>query len=215
MQSTLAIARFRSSFLACVIFTSLWAGTPASAQDHPVTGIAPANEAIDTSKRHVELTLGYGITMTLAAHQRDDERRHCLFWSPRIELFSMSFDVAPPFRGTFELLGSIDLVTQFAPGGSYAFGFGPIFRYNVWTGSRVVPFLDFGFGLSPNDFGHPEQGGHFAFELQGGAGAQVFVADGLALTFEYRFHHISSAFIYEPNYGINSSVFSVGASLFF
>jgi hypothetical protein len=211
-----AFSPLRSSSLALVIMAAVMGGPPARAQDDAsAPGLAPSNEAIDTSKTHMELTLGYGITMSLAAHQRDDERRQFTILSPRIGLISKSLDVAPPLEGTFELLASMDLITQLSPGGSYAFGFGPIFRYDFWTGSRIVPFVDFGFGLAPNDFGHPEQGGHFAFELQGGAGAQVFVAEGVALTFEYRFHHISSAFIYEPNYGINSSVFSFGTSLFF
>ncbi|HZU97774.1 MAG TPA: acyloxyacyl hydrolase [Planctomycetota bacterium] len=211
MRSTLALPRL---LLAFAVMAPVTVGAPAHAQEG-ASGSAPSNEAIDTSKTHIELTLGYGITMSLAAHARDDERRQFTILSPRIGLMSKSVDVDPPLRGTFELLASVDLITQFSPGGSYAFGFGPIFRYDFWTGSRIVPFVDFGFGLAPNDFGHPEQGGHFAFELQGGAGAQVFVADGVALMFEYRFHHISSAFIYEPNYGINSSVFSFGTSIFF
>src|SRR5581483_8904060 len=186
MRRTTTIVELGASLPACVISLLLLVATPASAQSEAAAPeLAPSSEAIDTSKTHVELSLGYGITMSLAAHQRDDERRHFTILSPRIGLVSKSFDLEPPLKGTLELLASVDLITQFAPGGSYAFGFGPIFRYYFWTGSHVVPFLDFGFGLAPNDFGHPEQGGHFAFELQGGAGAQFFVAEGVALTVEY------------------------------
>jgi hypothetical protein len=38
---------------------------------------------------------------------------------------------------------------------------------------------------------------------------------GFALTVEYRFHHLSNASIYSPNAGINTHVFSLGASMFF
>jgi hypothetical protein len=216
MSSTHA-TRQTVRFLAVLALTFTCTITPALAQDteRAATSPAPANEAIDTSRRHIELSIGYGITFALAARFHDDEIRQFTVVSPRFGLFAHSFDIAPPLKGTFELMASLDLFSQFAPNGRTGFGFGPLFRYNFWTGTRVVPFLDFGFGLNPNDFGHPEQGGHFAFELQGGAGLQVFLVEGVALTLEYRFHHVSSAFIYEPNYGINTSVISVGTALFF
>ena len=188
----------------------LLAARPARADDGPRT-----DGALDPSKRRIELTVGYGHTMYFAAHAEDDLDRQFVFTSPRLGLLSLSVDLDAPLRGTFEILAGFDVLSQFHPWGGYAFGFGPVFRYDFWTGTPVVPFVDFGFGIAPNDFGRPEQGGHWAFELQGGVGVQLFLDDWIALVFEYRFHHVSSAFIYAPNYGINSSVFSFGPAFFF
>jgi lipid A 3-O-deacylase len=70
-------------------------------------------------------------------------------------------------------------------------------------------------GLAAHDLGRPEQGGHFAFQLQGGVGAHFILGETVAITLEYRFVHISSAFIYTPNKGINASILLGGLSFFF
>jgi hypothetical protein len=204
----------RLAALAALVLLIVAPPARAAESDAP-TAREVGREAIDTSKHRIELGLGYGITMTFANHVSYDERRQFVLVSPRLAFFATSLDVEPPFRGAFEVMAAVDVLSQFAPNGRYGVGVGPLFRYDFWTGSPVVPFLEFGCGLVAHDFGHPEQGGHFGFELQGGIGAQVFVEEAVALLIEYRFHHISSAFIYKPNNGINSSLFTIGAAIFF
>jgi hypothetical protein len=201
--------------ISIVVLAFVLTSALARGQETAPTSPAPANEAIESNKHRIELSLGYGITMTLANRQRYDERRHFLVVSPRLSLWAQSFDVDPPFKGTVEVLAALDFFQQFEPNQRYVVGVGPLLRYNFWTGTRVVPFLDFGIGVAPNDLGHPEQGGHFAFEIQGGFGAQVFVRETVALLFEYRLHHLSNAFLYNPNNGVNSSLFTFGAAVFF
>jgi opacity protein-like surface antigen len=94
-------------------------------------------------------------------------------------------------------------------------GFGFLLRWNFWTGTRVSPYVDGGAGLGYSDTGQPEEGGHFGFQLEVGLGVHVLLADPVALTFEYRFHHFSNADIYLPNFGINQSQLMAGVSLYF
>jgi len=55
----------------------------------------------------------------------------------------------------------------------------------------------------------------FEFNLQAGAGTHFFVQKDLALTFQYRFIHLSNAGMEFPNLGVNTSTFLLGFSWFF
>ncbi len=104
---------------------------------------------------------------------------------------------------------------QYNPHTAYLTGFTPLFRYNVATRSRWMPFLTAGAGLSLTDIGNPDLSTTFEFNLQAGTGVHYFWRRNSAITFEYRFLHLSNASIASPNLGVNSSVFSLGMSWFF
>jgi opacity protein-like surface antigen len=57
-----------------------------------------------------------------------------------------------------------------------------------------------------------EQGTQFNFLEQGAAGAHYYLNNNLAITADYRFRHVSNAGIDEPNGGINTSFFLLGAT---
>ena len=104
---------------------------------------------------------------------------------------------------------------QFSPTTQWLVGLTPHLRYNFATGTRVVPFIDLGAGVSATGIGHPDLSGTFEFNLQAGTGAHWFLRDNLALTIEGRFMHMSDASISKPNLGLNGITGLAGVTLFF
>jgi len=87
-------------------------------------------------------------------------------------------------------------------------------RYNFATGSRWVPFVDAGAGVTATGIGAPDLSGTFEFNLQAGGGVQWFLKENLAVTFEARYTHWSCAGIHEPNFGLNGVTGLLGIKLF-
>ncbi len=114
-------------------------------------------------------------------------------------------------EGGVELLGG----GQYYPRGAYLFGLTPLLRYNIATGSRWMPFMDAGAGVSATDIGRPDLGSVFEFNLQAGAGCHYFLKQNLALTLQYRIIHLSNARIATPNLGANASLVYLGIIRFF
>lgn len=119
------------------------------------------------------------------------------------------------YRGNWELRGELFGGAQFSPNTRWLVGLTPHLRYNFATGTRLVPFLDGGAGVSGTGIGRPDLGGRFQFNLQGGPGVLYFFEDNVALTLEARYLHISSASIYHPNNGVNTIMGFIGVSWFF
>jgi lipid A 3-O-deacylase len=119
------------------------------------------------------------------------------------------------WRGNWELLAQLFGGEQTYPSSAYFIGCGPLIRYDFAAGRRFVPFLDFGGGAAATDIRDGDLSTTFEFNLQAGAGAHLFVRDNLALTFQYRFMHLSNAGIKFPNLGVNNSTFLLGVSWFF
>ena len=69
---------------------------------------------------------------------------------------------------------------------------------------KLQPYVKAGAGFVYITQQTLEQGTQFNFIEYGGAGIHYFVFKNTALTFEYRFRHLSNADIEEPNAGINS-----------
>ena len=127
-------------------------------------------------------------------------------------------DVIAPdkwYRGNLELLVEVFGGAQFHPNGAYFVGLTPLLRYNFATGSRWVPFVNGGCGLSATNIDDGDISGTFQFNIQIGAGTHYFLTDRTALTIQYRWLHFSSAGIQEPNFGTNTQMFLIGASWFF
>jgi hypothetical protein len=118
------------------------------------------------------------------------------------------------YRGNWELLADLFGGYQFSPEGAYFIGLSPHIRYNFATGSRFIPFIDFGAGATATDIREPDLSTTFEFNLQGGGGLHYFLRDDLALTFQWRFIHFSNAGIKFPNTGVNNSTFLLGLSWF-
>jgi lipid A 3-O-deacylase len=104
---------------------------------------------------------------------------------------------------------------QFSPSDDWCFGFTPHLRYNLATGTRLVPFVDGGAGVTVVGVEQPDLSSTFEFNLQGGTGVHYFVRDNLAVAVEARYLHISDAGIRHPNDGLNGVGGMIGLTWFF
>ena len=118
------------------------------------------------------------------------------------------------FEGRLELFGGMQYHPEVDTDGWFV-GLTPHLRYNFATGTRLIPFLDAGAGVTAMGIGPPDVSGTFEFNLQASAGVRWFLRDDLALTGEVRYFHYSCAGLHEPNSGINNVAFLFGVSWFF
>jgi hypothetical protein len=119
------------------------------------------------------------------------------------------------YAGNFELRGEIFGGEQISLHDAYIVGATPVLRYTFATESRLVPFLDFGAGVTATDMKRPDLGSEFEFNSQGGPGIHFFWNKNLAITVQARLMHISNAGIRHPNNGVNVIRISGGISWFF
>ena len=107
---------------------------------------------------------------------------------------------------------------------AYGAGLAPIgLQLNFARRRRVQPFM--GGSLGFLYFGEPvpdnrsrifpdERGGQFNYTADFGGGVQVFTSSRRALTFGYKYHHISNNFRAPVNPGFDSNLFYAGFSIF-
>jgi lipid A 3-O-deacylase len=88
-------------------------------------------------------------------------------------------------------------------------------RYHFATGSRWVPFVSAGVGVAYTNIAGRDLSNGFQFNLQAGAGTHYFLQEGLALTLESRWSHLSNAGLNRPNTGLNSQMVFAGLSRFY
>lgn len=119
------------------------------------------------------------------------------------------------WRGNFEWRLEMIGASEFSPSVHYFVGLTPHLRYNFATGTRWIPFVDFGSGVSVTSVREPDLGGPFQFNSQASAGLNYFLKDNFALSLEGRFMHVSSAGIYQPNSGMNNVLVLMGVNWFF
>jgi hypothetical protein len=119
------------------------------------------------------------------------------------------------YHGNWEVRGELFGGVQFNPAGNWLVGLTPHLRYDFATGTRWVPFVDAGAGVTATGIRRPDLGGTFEFNEQVNFGVDWFVRDDIALTFEVGGMHVSSAGIYQPNSGLNCVKGMAGISWFF
>ena len=119
------------------------------------------------------------------------------------------------YRGNLEFRAELFGGSQFAPTSNWLLGVAPHLRYNFATGTRLVPYLDGGAGVTATSITAPDLSNTFEFNLQATMGAHWFVRDDLALTLEARYLHLSCAGISSPNLGLNAVVGLIELSFFF
>ena len=104
---------------------------------------------------------------------------------------------------------------QFDPDARWFVGLTLHLRYNFATGTRWVPFVDGGAGVTATSIGPPDLSGTFEFNLQPGTGVMWFLRDNLALSLEARYVHWSCAGLHKPNLGLNGVTGLLGITYFF
>jgi len=119
------------------------------------------------------------------------------------------------YRGNFEYRIELFGGAQYSPSTEWLVGLTPHLRYNFATGTRWIPFLDGGAGVTATGISHPDLGGTFEFNLQAGGGMHWFVRHNLALTGEVKYTHMSCAGIDKPNLGLNDILAYIGLTWFF
>jgi hypothetical protein len=119
------------------------------------------------------------------------------------------------YRGNFEFRLELFTGAQFSPSSEWFVGLTPHLRYNFATGTRWIPFVDAGAGVTATGIGPPDLSGTFEFNLQAGAGVYWFVKDNVALHLQGGYVHWSCAGIHKPNLGLNGIPTMFGITFFF
>lgn len=119
------------------------------------------------------------------------------------------------YRGNFEVLVQVFGAYQYHPSHAYAVGGAPLLRYNFCVGHRFVPYFDVGAGGTATDIRDGDLSTTFEFNLQSGIGVHYFIRDDLAITAQFRFMHLSNAYMNTPNQGVNTANLTLGLSWFF
>ncbi len=182
-----------------------------------VLGIAGTADAADTvnlesARCEYSLLAGYGIT-----HRGFGDTRTQVQTVDMIGRFGwfLSRDLGSGwYQGRHELLVELPLHLAVDPKvspmtGGYLLGSWKFTALENWA-----PYVFAGGGILYVDLGLPTMGSRLNFSYQGGAGLQYFIAPDTALSFEYRYHHISNAGTATPNEPLNSSKFLLGIAYY-
>jgi lipid A 3-O-deacylase PagL len=163
--------------------------------------------------RELAITLGAGPGEPILGSQSQHDMALAVFRAGRT--LSDTFEQDTFWEGHCEALGELFAATQYSPGLHYVVGVLPLLRYDFTHWEPLVPFCDLGAGLTLTDISRPDLSGDFQFNEQIGVGAHYLFGERTAVTFEYRFMHISNAGLKEPNHGVNANIFSAGLTWFF
>jgi lipid A 3-O-deacylase len=120
------------------------------------------------------------------------------------------------YRGQFEHVVELPLHLAVDPRTRIMTGGNLLAKWN-FTGlkeERLLPYVFAGGGVLFVDLGLPTMGSRLDFSYGGGTGLQYLIRKDLAVSAEYRYHHISNAGTAEPNEPLNSSKFLLGISVF-
>ncbi len=119
------------------------------------------------------------------------------------------------YRGNLEFRLELFTGAQFSPTCEWLVGLTPQLRYNFATGTRWIPFVDVGAGVTATSIGPPDLSGTFEFNEHAGVGTHWFLKDNVALSVEARYGHWSCAGLHEPNLGLNGVTGMLGLTFFF
>ena len=117
------------------------------------------------------------------------------------------------FEGRLELFGGMQFHPDVDTDG-WVVGLTPHLPYNFATGTRWIPFVDLGAGVTATGIGPPDLSGTFEFNLQAVTGILYLLTDKLALSLEARYIHMSCAHIHNPNLGVNGVAGFLGLTYF-
>ena len=101
------------------------------------------------------------------------------------------------------------------PDTAVAGGLKALLRLHAIGLGPVIPYLEGTAGVGGTNLDVTESRSRFTFLFEGGAGASVFVAAGVALNAGYRLQHFSNGNTSRPNRGYNAHTAVLGVSVFF
>jgi len=205
----------------------LWLGAAVAAQD-PVApplalalplqaaGEEPASFPGELRKGSQEFTflVGYGDQSELPKGVSKEDREF-LFFTPRWGIVLTDPVGEGLWRGGLEFVTEPSAIITTDTPRILSGGIAALLKYNFYTGTRLMPFLEGGAGLMASTDRLEGQGSSFNFTPQGGAGFHYFLSREWAFTFAYRFWHASNAGTAAPNRGVNANTFFLGLAYFF
>lgn len=164
------------------------------------------------------LMAGYGLSNSLGASKPGID---FITLMPRLGYVFAEIPGKPPWKGSLQAVAeAVPALVAFEDSQTiYGGGFNLLLRYDVATGTRLVPFLEGGAGVllsTPQSRDPTSQfrASQFNFTLQVAPGLRYFLSKRAAVSIEYRFHHISDAGLTEDNPGINADFVLLGFSIF-
>jgi hypothetical protein len=202
--------------LTAVLLGLFTAGNPARAQDsQPAPKLWDAGVGEGFARGATELGLSAGAGLGVPVFGGGDHHDWGMGMAQYGWVLGEVVGLGHWYRGNWELVGEFFGGRQFHPDSAYLVGLAPLLRYDFATGSRWVPFLDLGGGVTATDIRDGDLSTTFEFNLQAAAGTRLFLRDNLALTFQARFLHISNSGIDLPNSGLNNVTFLLGMTWLF
>lgn len=175
---------------------------------------ARADDAVDLKSATYEYSLlsGYGIT-----HRGFGDTRTQVQTVDMIGRFGwfLSRELGSGwYKGRHELLVELPVHMVVDPRVSPMVGGYLLGSWKFTSLENWAPYVFAGGGILYVDLGLPTMGSRLDFSYQGGTGVQYFIRKDLALSLEYRYHHISNAGTATPNEPLNSSKILLGVSVF-
>lgn len=113
---------------------------------------------------------------------------------------------------------SLEIVAQplylrvFQDQAAHVGGLAFLLKHNFLTRTKFTPFVNIGAGGTYTTHHTASLGSHFNFALQAGVGVQYAIGDRHVLSFEWLYQHLSNAYIYERNPGLDLGLFLLGFS---
>ncbi len=137
-------------------------------------------------------------------------------------LYQIGFDINPLVsklsirpKGIFELIVEPLTSAVISPNNNAEVGCSFFLRYSQKVHSRVAFYLEFGLGMLYTTQHTIEQGSQFNFTTQPGLGMLFFFNKSYAMSFGYRFRHVSNAGTASPNRGLDFNTAVIGLTHFF
>jgi hypothetical protein len=118
------------------------------------------------------------------------------------------------YRGAIDLMFEGTFLVEVEPHGGFAGGASLGARYNFLAPAPLVPFVEIGLGIVNMELNLEELSDGVGFPFYAGVGSHVFLSDRLAITPQWRFHHLSNGGTGGANRGLNDSVVLVGVTFF-
>lgn len=199
-----------------VVFLAVSAGWGASFCWAESGAIAP--DARDILKRGtIEAggTVGFWQALSVP-FQEPSANRSAVFTMPRIGMVVTDEVQAGALTGNLEVLVEPFFARFTQPFSAEAEGGALVFKYNLLTFGRWMPFWEAKAGMLWTNLAPriPEQSIPFNFIIETGPGIQYFMTARIALTVGVRYSHISNAEIGQRNIGLNAVLPYAGLSWF-
>ena len=148
--------------------------------------------------------------------QGPSANRSAVFIKPRIGMVVTDEIQAGLLTGNLEVLVEPVFARFTQPFAAETAGGTVVFRYNLLSFGRWMPFWDAGVGMLWTNLAPriPEQSTPLNLVVETGPGVQYFMTEQTTLTFGVRYSHISNADTGERNIGLNAVLPYAGLSWF-